>query len=227
MKNITVILLLLISSIMTAQTQPKPSVDVTGVGTVSIVPDEVTINVRVEHTGNNAIEVKKLTDNSISEVLQFVKRAGVDDKYVKTEYVRLSKNYEYNTKTYNFVANQAITIKLVDLSKYESVVNGLLDTGINRIDGVSFSSSEMETLQSQARKKAIANAKMKAQEYTSVLNQNIGKAIHISEFRNVSNPQPMLRSAMMSMDSEASGKTLAPGEMQIKVKVNVSFELID
>ena len=43
-------------------------------------------------------------------------------------------------------------------------MNGLLETGINRIDGINLGSSEMESLQSQARKMAIENAKMKAEE---------------------------------------------------------------
>jgi len=37
-------------------------------------------------------------------------------------------------------------------------------------------------------------------------------------------PSPMFKSAMM-MDSGSAQQTLAPGEMQISVRVNVSFEL--
>ena len=76
-------------------------------------------------------------------------------------------------------------------------MNGLLDTGINRINGIQFSSSNSEALQREARIKAIENAKQKATEYASVLNQSIGKALKISEFQNVSAPMPMLRSCLL------------------------------
>jgi hypothetical protein len=224
MKNIVLILMIVATTSMTAQTQPTPTVDVKGEGMVNVVPDEVTVNVRVENTGLNAKELKQQNDRTISEVLQFVKGMGIADKYVKTDFVRLSKNYEYNTKTYNYAANQSLVIKLVDLKKYERLMNGLLETGINRIDGLTFSSSEMEKLESQARKKAVENAKLKAEEYASVLGQSIGKAIQISEFQQVSNPGPMFRSAM-AMDSGNAEQTLAPGEMQVSVSVNVSFVL--
>ena len=79
----------------------------------------------------------------------------IADKDVRTEYMNLSKNYDYNSKTYTFAANQSLSVKLRDLKKYEPVMKGLLDTGINRIDGVSFSSSNKEVLESQARKKAL------------------------------------------------------------------------
>ncbi len=224
MKKIALVLIAVAINSMTAQTESKPSVDVTGEGIVNVIPDEVTVNVRVENTGTNPKELKQRNDRTVSEVLLFVKGMGIAEKYVKTDYVRLSKNYEYNTKTYNYVANQSLVIKLVDLEQYETLMNGLLETGINRIDGLSFSSSKIESLRSQARKKAIENAKMKAQEYVSVLGQSIGKALQISEFQQINNPGPLLRSAMV-MDSEGAQKTLSPGEMQVSVRVNVSFEL--
>ena len=224
MKKIALLLMIVASSSMTAQSQLNPSVEVTGEGIVNVVPDQVTVSVRVENTGSNPKELKQMNDKTVAEVLQFVKDMGIKSKYVQTDFVRLSKNYEYNTKTYNYVANQSLTIKLVDLKQYEPLMNGLLETGINRIDGLRFSSSQMTSLQSQARKKAVENAKMKAEEYVSVLGQSIGKATQISEFQKMNNPGPMLRTAM-AMDSNGSQQTLAPGEMQVIVKVNVSFIL--
>ena len=225
MKTINTLLILLFSTIMMAQNNPQPTVDVKGEGIVRVVPDEVTINVRVENTGKNAKELKSLNDGIVNEVLATIKRMGVEPKDVQTEYVRLSKNYEHNTKTYNYSANQSISIKVRDLKKYESLMNGLMDSGINRIDGISFSSSNKTSLESQARKKAIENAKMKAQEYAGVLNQTIGKAVSISEFSGTSSPQPMYRAMAMQSDSSGGQETIAPGEMEIRVNVNVSFLL--
>jgi uncharacterized protein len=223
MRRTIIVIALITTGLITAQTQPKPSVDVVGEATVYVVPDQVTVSIRVENTGANSKEVKQKNDRIVSDVLEFVKGIGIAEKYVRTEYVRLSKDYEYNTKTYNYKANQSISIKLVDLKEYERLMDGLLATGINRIDGISFSSSQEETLLSEARKKAVKNAKLKAQEYASVLGQSIGKAIYISEFQKTISPNSMLRNTM-TMDTETQ-QTLAPGEMQVSVRVNVSFVL--
>lgn len=208
--------------------QVQPSIDVTGEGIVTVVPDEVTITVRVSHTGKDAVDVKRENDATVSQVLQAAKQMGVEDKYINTQYVRLNKNYDYNSKTYNYESNQSIVIKVIDLKKYESLMNSLLESGINRIDGVQFSSSNKEVLVSEARKKAIANAKMKAIEYAGVLGQKPGKALHISEYLQSSpQPRPMLRMATMEADmSGGSQQTLAPGEMEILIQVYVTFELI-
>jgi uncharacterized protein YggE len=225
MKNLSILLIFLISTIMTAQNNEQPTVDVTGEGIVRVVPDEVTISVRVENTGNEAKALKMLNDNIVNDVLQTIKRMGIKDKNVQTEYVNLSKNYDYNKKTYNYSANQTISIYLKDLKKYEPLMDGLMSSGINRIDGISFSSSKEMELKSQARKKAVENALMKAKEYVGVLNQTIGNAVSISEFQNSIAPQPMYKAMAMQGDSAGEKETLAPGEIEIRTSVNVRFVL--
>lgn len=212
---------------MTAQTNPQPTVEVSGEGIVRVVPDEVTISVSVENEGKEAKALKQKNDATIHEVLQFLKTQNINEKYISTQYVRLNKNYNYNTKTYNYTASQTLSVVLKDLSKYETVMAGLIESGVNRIGGISFSSSKNESLEAEARLKAMRDAKQKATEYSQALNQSIGKAIFISEFQQqMNNPSPMFKSSM-SMDSEGGGapQTLSPGEMEITARVNVKFEL--
>ena len=227
MKTLQTLLILAITTTtaMAQNTLPPNTIDVTGEGIVRVVPDEVTINIRVENTGENTKILKEQNDATISEVLKFLKKMDIADKDVRTEYMNLNKNYDHNSKTYTFAANQSLSVKLRDLKKYEAAMKGLIDTGINRIDGVSFSSSKEESLKSEARKKAVENAKMKAQEYVSVLNQTVGKAVSISEFNNSGGPQPMYKMAMMDSSSGGGDQTIALGEMEIKTTVNVSFLL--
>ena len=222
----TLLILAITTTTMMAQnTLPPPTIDVSGEGIVRVVPDEVTISIRVENTGENTKTLKEQNDATIIEVLKFLKSMKIEDKDVKTEYMNLAKNYDYNTKTYSFAANQSLSVKLRDLKKYEALMKGLIDTGINRIDGVAFSSSNMAALESQARKKAVENAQMKAKEYASVLNQSVGKAVSISEFQNSVGPQPMYKMAMMDSSAGNGEQTISLGEMEIRATVNVSFLL--
>jgi len=209
-----------------AQEKIQPLVTVMGEGIVKVVPDLVTINVSVESQGKKAQEVKNANDALVDTVLQFLKKSGITRKEVQTQYVRLNKSYDYNTKTYSYNASQSITILLLDITNYEKIISGLMESGINRIDGINFGSSSIDALKSEARIKAVADAKMKATEYANVLNQKVGKAIQISEIGQ-SNPMPLYKNGMMrTMDAESvEMETLAVGEMSIKAEINVSFEL--
>ncbi|MCM4160280.1 DUF541 domain-containing protein [Antarcticibacterium flavum] len=225
-----IILAVLMSAVSTQAQEPQsfiqqPVVTVKGEGTVKVVPDQVLIRSRIEHEGNDAGEVKKQNDAAVAKILKYLKSRGIEEKNFRTEYMNLNKNYNYNDKTYSYVANQAISIKLEDLKNYEEVMSGLLEAGLNRIDGIEFQSSKKEEHESAARKKAVENAKLKAGEYAAALGQTIGNALNISEVET-NNYQPVYRMEMMKSSADAGGeKTIAPGEMEVTARVTVSFKL--
>lgn len=223
MKKYLLLIAFLVGITSFAQEKPIPSVSVIGTGTVNVVPDRVLINSRIEHTGKTAAEVKRQNDKVVDQVLKYLKSEGVDPKNIQTEYIRLNKEVNYNTQDTMYSANQAISIQLLDLKKYEKIMTGLLNAGLNRIDGIQFQTSKKDALQSEARKKAVLNAKKKAEEYAAALGQSIGKAISISEVQT-DHYQPVYRVMEMKSDS-AEQETIAPGEMEIAVKVNVEFLL--
>ncbi|MEM9687498.1 MAG: SIMPL domain-containing protein [Bacteroidota bacterium] len=224
------ILISVVLQVHAQEHQKQATISVSGEGIVNVVPDEVALNIRIAHTANSAREAKSKNDAVVKNVLQFCKRMNIDRKDIHTQYINLNKNYDYQKKTYHYKANQAIRISLRDLKKYETLVQGLLDSGTNRIDGVTFKSSQLERYKSEARKKAILNARQKAKEYANALQQNIGKAISISE-NTVQDPRyPVLNTmrfneAALANAKTTDGPTIAIGEMKVSTKVQVTFEL--
>lgn len=226
----SILILFAILGTLTLQAQqnfpPQPMAMVNGEGVVKVVPDQVIIKSRIEHEGKDATEVKKKNDATVNDVIKYLKSQGIAEKNIQTDYVNLNKNYNYDNKTYSYVANQAISIKLEDLKIYEKIMRGLLEAGLNRIDGIEFKSSEIEKHTTEARKRAVLNARKKAEEFVEPLGQSLGKAVSINEIE-MNNFQPMYRmNEMMQADSGAEQETLAPGEMEVKVKVAVGFLLL-
>lgn len=204
----------------------SPSVTVNGEGEVKVVPDQVIIKSRIENTGKDPQEVQKANDVTVNNIIKFLKAQGIKEEHLKTEYVNLNKNYNYDNKTYTYVANQAITIKLEDLNNYEKILNGLLENGLNRIDGVQFETSKKAELEKEARRLAVLNAKEKANQYITPLGQKIGRAIMISEIE-INDFPPMYRMEAMKMSSDQVGQeTIAPGEMTINARVTVFFAIL-
>ena len=115
---------------------------------------------------------------------------------------------------------------LRDLSKYDELMEGLVDEGINKVDNVVFQSSKLEEYQSEARKMAMKDAKQKANDYVSVLGQKVGKALTISDNSQTYYPQPMYEAMRMNKSNDDAPKeTLAVGEINIVANVSVSFIL--
>ena len=229
MKNLVMILLVSAGMVQAQEVKTVPQISVSGEGKIKVTPDEALITVAVENTGKDAAEVKKKNDEIVDKVLKLIKQRGIPTADYQTQRVNLYKNYDYNTKKYNYVANQTISIHLKDLSKYDKLMMDLVDSGINSIQGVEFKSSKIKEFESQARKKAMVDAKQKAEDYVSVLaGQKVGKALVISDNSFTNYPRPVyaeMKTMAMADGSAMPQETLAIGEIEIISNVSVSFVL--
>ncbi len=230
MKKTAVILVLLFTTLAQAQEiKPIPMINVSGEGKVKVTPDQAAISISVETKGAKATDVKKENDTKIDAVLKYIKKMNIAKEDFQTQRVNLYPNYDYEKKKSNYMATQTVVVLLKDLNKYDTLMDGLVDLGINRIDNVEFKSSKMEALQTEARKLAIQNAKAKAEDFVSVLNQKVGKAMTISDNSQAYYPpRPMYEMKAMAMADGGGGsprETLATGEIELVVNVSVSFVL--
>jgi uncharacterized protein YggE len=222
-------LIIIFSSFIGSQAQELralPQISVSGEGKIIAVPDQVFISIAVETKGTNATDVKKQNDATIEKVLQFITKFKVPKSDVQTKSISLNPQYDYEKKKRNYNATQTIEILLKNITQYDSLMEGLVDAGINRINGVEFKTSKLIEYQSEARKLAIKEAKSKAEDYVSVLGQKVGKALTITDSTQNYYPQPMYALKSMAMNqAEAPRETLAIGEIIISASVNVSFLL--
>jgi uncharacterized protein YggE len=226
-KALLILSVLFISMSYGQEVKQVPQINVSGEGKVKVIPDQATIAVTVETKGNNAKDVKKQNDQKIEAVLKFIKKMNLAPADYKTQRVSLNPQYDYEKKKHSYNATQTIEILLRDLSTYDELMEGLVDEGINRIDNVTFQSSKLAQYQSEARKLAMKEAKLKAEDYVSVLGQKVGRAMTISDNSQTYYPQPMY-AAMKTMersDASAPRETLAIGEINITANVTVSFIL--
>ena len=210
------------------ETKQIPLININGEGKVKVAPDQVCISATVETKGNNAKDVKKQNDEKMDAVLKFIKKMNVPTADFKTKQVALNPQYDYEKKKTSYNATQTVEIVLKDLSKYDELMEGLVQQGINRIDKVSFETSKLVHLQSDARKLAMKDAKVKAEDYVSVLGQKVGKAFVISDNSQIYQPQPMYAAMRMKESADAMGasnETLAIGEIEVTANVSVSFVL--
>ena len=227
MKKAALILMVLFVTMSHGQEMKQvPQISVSGEGKVKVIPDQASISISLETKGTNAEEVKKENDKKIDAILKFIKKSNIAKENFQTQRVSLNPTYDYEKKKHNYIATQTIKILLKDISKYDELMEGIVNEGINRIDNVTFESSKEALYQSEARKLAMKDAKLKAEDYVSVLGQKVGRAMTISDNSQSYSPQPVFAS-MKAMERDSAGprETLAIGEINITANVNVSFIL--
>lgn len=224
MKPYLLVLLSLVSTMISAQ-QVVPSVSVVGKGVVYATPDVVNISLTIENQGKDVKSLKEKNAEIVSKVIEVLMKE-VPKKDFQTESVWLGKNFDYETKSYLYNVSQSIKIKLEDVKKYELLMEQIFETGVNRINSVTFDVKNKETLLREARSEAINDARQKALFYAVGLDQNIGKALTITEepTQQIQFKQNYARLSAEMADTEQ--QTLALGTIAIEAKINVTFELL-
>jgi len=228
-KNLVIALTFFMALSQIHAQETRAMVTVNGEGKIKVIPDQVSISVSVESKGVKAADVKKENDTKVDGVLKFLKKMGIPAADFQTTRVSLNDQYDYEKKKHNYVAVQSISILIKELDKYDQIMEGLVDSGINNIGNIEFQSSQIEIHKTKARIEAIKNAKSIAQDYVSALGQKMGAAYTIIDNSQISYPQPRYEMMAMKMADNAFGgnETLAEGEIDVTANVMVSFLLTD
>ncbi|WP_242927186.1 SIMPL domain-containing protein [Pontibacter vulgaris] len=211
------------------QQMMPPLINVTGVGEVKLQPDEVLLNFGVEMRDKSLDVARKQTDAKAAAIISYLKKQGVEAKNIQTSYMSVQPIYtggDYGKASPDFyMAQKTMAVVIKKLNKFDEILSGLYGVGVNRVDGISFRVADLEKHKAEARKRAVADAKQRANALTSELGAKVGRVYSINENTYGGGPRPMYKSAMV-MDAEMSGASepsIAGGEFVVTSNVTVSF----
>jgi hypothetical protein len=212
----------------------QPQINVSGSADVKVVPDEVYLNVTVE-TRNEVLDVaKRENDDRISRALIFLKQSGIKEKDIQTDYVSIqpifNRRDELQTKPTIYQVRKGIGIRLGDVGSFDTVFTGLIDCGVNYVQGIEFRTTELRKYKDQARVLAIHAAKEKADAMAAELGVRVGKpnSVNVNDWSGMSGGRggPNQNVAMAGGSAEAI-ESFAVGQISVSATVNVSFFLIE
>ena len=205
-----------------AQTVPPPAISVTGEATVSVAPDQAQIDGGVTSDAKTAREASDANNAAMGKVLLALKGAGIDEKDFQTSRLSLQPQYAPNrsgpSPIVGYRAANRVTIRVRDVTKVASVIDVLVGAGANDIGGINFTVSQPSKHLDEAREKAVADARRKAEIFARAAGVTLGEPLSISE---EGAPTPMFRGKMAA--PMAAGAQVAPGEETLSVSVGVTW----
>lgn len=208
--------------------QPR-SIHVNGVGNVSAPPDKADLTLAVEVHAKTAEAARHEAANAMEALIKAVKNVGVAEKDIQTRSVSLYPNYSGDTanKITGYQLTNRVAVCIRDVNKASDVIDSAVQAGGNatRVQGIVFGIEDIEPVLSQARVKAYANAKMKAEEYARLAGVSLAAPLHISE-GNSASPTPLPYGevrAMKAAMAEAASTPVQLGEQEVAVNVDVVF----
>jgi hypothetical protein len=201
------------------------AVTVTGTGSVTAVPDMAQITTGVVTQAPTAAQALAANSQAMERLLQALGALGVAARDIQTTNISVSplrrqgRDGQPPEITGYEVTNQ-VRVKVRDLSRLGGVLDQQVGQGANLVYGVQFGQQEPLPLLDEARKRAMADARRKAELYAAAASLKVGRVVAVQE-AGAASPRPEV-AARVAM---AAGVPVAPGEQEIQASVTVTFTL--
>jgi len=207
---------------------PPPAISVSGEANVSVAPDLAQVEGGVTSEAKTAREASEANNAAMGKVLAALKGAGIDEKDYQTLRLSLQPQYAQTAPNRNapqiigYRASNRVIIKVRDVTKVANVIDTLVGAGANEIGGINFIVTQASKALDDARTKAVADARRKAEIYAKAAGVTLGEPINITEEGTA--PPPVFRSKVAA-PMAAAPTPVAPGEELLSITVNVTWAI--
>lgn len=205
------------------------TITVDGDGEIVAAPDLATINLGVQTENKEVAAAQKENTDKMNKIIEAIKAQGVKPVDIQTANYQISPQYDYrdgSSKLRGYIVTQNLTLSIRDLSKLGRILEIAGSLGANQVGGLNFTVDKPEMLKNEARDKAIANAKDKAEALATSLGVRLGAIRSFNE--NGFNP-PIMFSKMEALGIGGGGDVPAPaieqGSLEINSHVTIVYEI--
>lgn len=209
----------------------ESTISLTGQGVVQAEPDEGYITVGVVNVAANSAQAVKDNTATMTALYDTLKEQGVTRQNIKTINFSISENWKEKVVENRqvrvrdgFQVVNLVTVTVCELDSFGKVLDALVQSGANSVQGISFGSSKASELRDQARVLAVKDALRRAELLTKPLGVSVGDIVSISESQSYGERNVYARAAALSdsMEVPVSGGTLS-----FTASVSITWELTD
>ena len=231
MKNIGFALLLTLITFQTySQTKnfiDQPYLETTaGVDTL-VVPDRIYLSILISEADTKGkISVEELENKMNSQLISL----GIDTKKQLSLKDAASNFKNYFLRGKDVLKNKSYTLLVYDALTAGKVIVGLESIDISNIQLLKTEYSKMETLKLQLKQQAVAIAKLQGETILKPLNQNLGKAIFISDMNYNVYRSSQLDEIVVTGYAKGAKEQFEPiniefEKIRIESRINITFAI--
>lgn len=207
----------------------------TAQGKSTRTPDLAVFNAGVVTQGVTASEALSANAAAMNRVIATLKKAGIADRDIQTSQISLNPVYSQPEYGPNGVPRQEpritgyqavnnVTIRSRNVAGFGKVLDALVASGANQVNGPSFQMAEPAAAMDEARLDAMKSARARADLFARAAGLRVVRIVSISEGSGFAPPQPVYMRAMKA-EAAAAPTPIAVGEVEAEVNLSVQFEL--
>jgi uncharacterized protein YggE len=203
--------------------------DITATGEVTRVPDVAIISAGVVSRAATASAAMQDAANRMDRVLAALKRAGIESRDIQTSSVNLNPEYRYpenqSPQLTGYTASNTVTVRFRDIRNSGKILDALVSQGANQINGPNLTIDKPEAALDEARGKAIAEGRARAELYARSLGLHVARVVAVSESGGYAVPPPAPPMPVMARAYDSAQTKIEPGEQKLQVTLTMTFEL--
>ncbi len=210
---------------------PFSQITITAQGKVQVKPDIAVVQLSVT-TPRQVTSAEAFDKNAaaMNQVIEAMKKLGVDEKDLQTTGLRLNPAYEYkdgSSRLIGYDAYQELSVRVRDLKKVSEVIARGAGEGINQIGGISFTIDDLEKYKALARAEAVQKAEAKAAEMSGLTGIRLGKLINV--FESGGDQSPIAYGEGFSGGPSMMKSMVAPniqaGSQEVMVEIGLTYRV--
>ena len=231
MRTHVLVLLLLVAPIArAADTWTGPPVVVTtGTGEIRAAPDRATVTLTSEARAKTAKDAQQQEAQSTTAVRKLLADMKIPNDSVRTTSYDLQQEFDFTQGKQvprGYVARHALEVRVDDLAQLGDLISKAVDAGSAAVSGIQFDVKARDELERQALKKAVEDARARADAAASGASTSVASVIKIEEQRQFEPPRPrMFARAEMAASAAPIATPVAEGEIEIKSTVSLTAAL--
>jgi uncharacterized protein YggE len=200
------------------------NITVVGNGKITYTPDVGYLGAGVTSEAKTAAEAWEKNGEIVRKLFDVLKANGIDPKDMKTAGLSVNPKYFYpkneEPRLVGYTATYDLSVTVRKLDDLGRVVDELVANGANQHMGISFGCSDPEKFMDEARVKAVADARKKAEIYANGAGCGLGLVQSISEGSNYAPVRYEFERALAAKDAPLP---IAAGQQDMNVQVTVVF----
>lgn len=207
----------------------RDTITIEGEGKITSKPTLAQINVGLYSEGVEVPGVQAENTRKVNAMVTALKDAGIAEADLQTNNYNIAPKYDYTDglqRVVGYTVSQNLEVKVRDLAKVGDVLARVGQLGANQVSGVNFTLDDPSSVKQEARRKALADARAKADELAEALGVDIIRVVTFSESGAGSPPpMPMYRAELMAADNKAASPDIQPGSLDLVSRVSVTYEI--
>jgi uncharacterized protein len=200
----------------------QPHIVVEGHGVVEQIPDLIKIHFEVSVTAETLSQAKNEVDKTVGKAIQAAHKQNIEEDQIVASKIQAHPQYDWTKAGRQYKGEKVsrlVQITLTESKRYNALVDALLAAGVNSLQDIKMDFSNRQSLENEAMKLALADAKQQAKSMTAALNNQLAGVFQIASVG-----QPMSRrgwqlESTKMKDSAPSGLKLGKQKVEQRVRV--------